>query len=237
MSRNVSRVAAAASLATLLCARAAAADFLVIGADQRAMGSASLGWSSDGARLVSRPLELGLVVTLPATLALSEGRVDTASLSGFAGLRSHIVGSAFADARLASSVSWQDQKLGRIVAWQLGAIVEPGIKLGAFDAFASLGLELCPLALYSPSDYALACFSERYANDSGGSAAWRSLLLSEAKLKLGLGTELRLDERGDRLALRAGIVPSLRPDLVSLVDGFSFGELPFYAELGAAIRL
>lgn len=202
--------------------------------DSVAFGTLHLGWEL---RPSSEPHRgIGLQLRVPAFLLAKGGGLDTAALEvqGWSDLAA--VPGWFVRARLATGVVTQTQVWGTFTSWTGKLGLEPGVRGSWGEAFVSLRPEAALVTWARPSSRTAATFQDRY-EDGASSAQPQALLLgvSAARLLVGGGAEVAFLP-GFQGTLLLGLYPPLNSE-IGWMDGFSFGEIPFFLSIGCRFSL
>lgn len=205
--------------------------------DSRAFGTVDARWDTRWTASGPWTWGVGAQVSLPLVLLVKGGGFDTAALE-VEGWGQWDPGSGwFVRGRLATGVTTQTQVLGSVSSWTGAVALEPGYR----GAWGEVGILIRPEAavvtVVKPSSYAAATFEDRYEDGSSG-AARDSIALGLASVRVlaGVSTEIAVTQEL-ALGFVLGAYPPLRTDWVGWMDGFSFGEIPFYLSFGCRFRL
>jgi len=210
---------------------------VTIGVDSRAFGTLFTRWDTEGERLNGWNWGAGAQVSVPVFLVAKGGGLDTCALEVEGLAQWDSPAGWFARGRLTTGLSTQTQVLGSLTSWTGGLSLEPGYQ----DVWGEVWLLVRPQAalvtVVRPSSRATATFDDRYQGGPSG-ARPRSLVLGMSAVRLpgGIGTRITVTKAME-LGFTLGVYLPLRSGGVGWMDGFSFGEIPFFSSFDCRMRL
>lgn len=204
--------------------------------DSTSLGTVSVGADTRWALAPDWSGGAGVLVRLPVFLVARGGGFDTGALEAGSFVEWGPGWGWFLRGRVGTGMSVQSQVLGTLTSWTGSLTLEPGIRVDGGELWLLLRAEASLITVIHPSAASRATFDDRYEDHpSSGPPSTIALPWAARRMLLGVGGEWAPNPTWG-LTLAAGVYPPLGPG-IGWMDGFSFGEIPFFLAVGSRLRL
>ena len=199
---------------------------------ERSFGTLGLDYAIRVAEADGLRLDMQSGFSLPLVAVIRGAGLDSWQWDNWCRLDWRPVPGLYLGGRLGTALSGQEQVMGSLTGLAARFGLRPGIAFPEADIYALADLDLGIALWYRASALARNSFADLPGQDPLPDV--QCFGLPSARLRLGVGASFRLPGGRQAIGVEAGMIPHLNPD-IGLMDGMSFGELPFFCRLSLGL--